>query len=167
MECFLDALTRPMPRLNCKGQVRSCVKVEVTVLGSPSLIGLNSVSVDVKQHQKENKNTNNRNRAGLFECGDIQAVVQQKNYISSQCKVLQSQKKMKRNRKKKKEKKDDLNGKLVIILGMITRDCGQRLRRKIPVDINMLTAMILSFSFFFSFFFFLICNKHLTMFGLT
>ena len=31
-------------------ELRSCVKVEVSVLGSPSLIILNIVSVDVKQH---------------------------------------------------------------------------------------------------------------------
>ena len=33
----------------CKTEFRSCVKVEVTVLGFPSLIAL-MVSVDVKQH---------------------------------------------------------------------------------------------------------------------
>ena len=32
-----------------KAELRNCVKVEVTVLGSPSLIVL-TVSVDVKQH---------------------------------------------------------------------------------------------------------------------
>ena len=31
-------------------EFRSCVKVEVTVLGAPSLIVLDMVSVDVKQH---------------------------------------------------------------------------------------------------------------------
>ena len=31
-------------------ELRSCVKVEVDVLDSPSLIVLNMVSVDVKQH---------------------------------------------------------------------------------------------------------------------
>ena len=31
-------------------ELRSCVKVEVAVLGSPSLIVLNMVIVDVKQH---------------------------------------------------------------------------------------------------------------------
>ena len=31
-------------------ELRSCVKVDVAVLGSPSLIVLNMVSVDVKQH---------------------------------------------------------------------------------------------------------------------
>ena len=33
-------------------ELRSCVNVEVDVLGSPSLISL-TVSVDVKQHQNE------------------------------------------------------------------------------------------------------------------
>ena len=31
-------------------ELRGCVKVEVAVLGSPSLIVVNMVSVDVKQH---------------------------------------------------------------------------------------------------------------------
>ena len=31
-------------------ELKSCVKVVVDVLGSPSLIVLNTVSVDVKQH---------------------------------------------------------------------------------------------------------------------
>ena len=34
--------------------LRSCVKVEVAVLGSPSLI-VRTVSVDVKQHLKKKK----------------------------------------------------------------------------------------------------------------
>ena len=35
--------------VQCASALRSCVKVEVAVLGSPSLISL-MVSVDVKQH---------------------------------------------------------------------------------------------------------------------
>ena len=31
-------------------EFRSCVKVEVAVLGTPSLIDLNTISVDVKEH---------------------------------------------------------------------------------------------------------------------
>ena len=38
-------------------ELRSCVKVEVPTLGSPSLISL-VVSVDVKQHRNENEGTN-------------------------------------------------------------------------------------------------------------
>ena len=43
---FVDAT------LNCQGrsEFRSCVKVKVAVLGSPSLTVLKMVSVDVKQH---------------------------------------------------------------------------------------------------------------------
>ena len=37
-------------------ELRSCVKVEVDVLGSPSIIVL-MVSVDVKQHLKKKKKT--------------------------------------------------------------------------------------------------------------
>ena len=37
----------------CCGEPRSCVKVKVAVVGSPSLISL-MVSVDVKQHRNEN-----------------------------------------------------------------------------------------------------------------
>ena len=37
-------------------EVRSCVKVEVAVLGSPSLISL-TVCVDVKQHERRSGNT--------------------------------------------------------------------------------------------------------------
>ena len=40
--------------LSCSiSELRSCVKVEVDVLGSPSLI-VRTVSVDVKQHSNEN-----------------------------------------------------------------------------------------------------------------
>ena len=37
-------------------ELRSCVKVEVPALGSPSLISL-VVSVDVEQHRNENEGT--------------------------------------------------------------------------------------------------------------
>ena len=37
-------------------ELRSCVKVEVAVLGSPSLISL-TVCVDVKQHERKSGNT--------------------------------------------------------------------------------------------------------------
>ena len=38
-------------------ELRRCVKVEVAVLSSPSLIVVRTVSVDVKQHRTRNKTT--------------------------------------------------------------------------------------------------------------
>ena len=63
---FSPSLIRPMVAVDVKHHVylltnlssrfRSCVKVEVAVLGSPSLTVLNNmVSVDVQQHQKKEK----------------------------------------------------------------------------------------------------------------
>ena len=43
-------------------ELRSCVKVDVDVLGSPSLI-VRTVSVDTRQHlKKKNKNKENKNK---------------------------------------------------------------------------------------------------------
>ena len=39
-----------LKRNTSQSLIRSCVKVEVAVLGSPSLVVLSMVSVDVKQH---------------------------------------------------------------------------------------------------------------------
>ena len=41
-------------RFTLTGESKSCVKVDVAVLGSPSLISL-MVSVDVKQHLKKER----------------------------------------------------------------------------------------------------------------
>ena len=46
--CFTWAYACPYSEL------RSCVKVEVAVLGSPSQIGI-MVSVDVKQHERKKR----------------------------------------------------------------------------------------------------------------
>ena len=54
-------------------ELRSCVKIEVAVLGSPSLI-VHMVSVDAKQHlkkKKKRKNWSNRARS----CVKVQVAV--------------------------------------------------------------------------------------------
>ena len=47
-----EELKKREQRLKCLRQLRSCVKVEVAILGSQSSIGLpvRTASVDVKQH---------------------------------------------------------------------------------------------------------------------
>ena len=49
--CFLSVpITYASFSKDYHAELRSCMKVEVDVLGSPSLIVLNMVSVDIKQH---------------------------------------------------------------------------------------------------------------------